>query len=437
MPIHSATTSGQNSLPGPDNILRQELDNGIVILSRANMNTSSIVISGNLIAGSLFDSDEKLGLANFCASSLLRGTHRHNFIEIYDQLESIGASLGFSAGTHLVSFSGKALVEDLDLLLSLLSEALRQPTFPEEQVERLRAQWLTSLAIRSQNTAEQASLAFDEIVYRDHPYRRPEDGYPETIQAIQQADLVGFHNRHYGPRGMLFSIVGGIEPDLAIAKVRQTFEDWQNTDQPAPPQILTPSPLPSRIIKHIPVPGKSQSNLVIGAAGPARISPDYLASSLGNHILGRFGMMGRLGETVREKAGLAYQIHSSLSGGIGPGPWEILAGLDPANILSAVKMILAEITRFVNEPVTQQELSDTQANYIGRLPISFESNAGIASALITLERYQLGLDYYLHYPGLVNSITPQDILQAANRYLDPEKLAIVSAGIGDGSQASY
>ena len=164
-------------MPGPENITRLELANGIVVLSRANPASASVVLSGSLPAGSLYDPDEKLGLAGFTASALMRGTQRRSFSEIYDILESAGASLGFSGGTHSVSFSGRALAEDLDSLLMLLAEALQQPAFPEDYIERLRAQILTSLAIRDQDTAEVASLVFDQIVYCGHPYSRPEDGY--------------------------------------------------------------------------------------------------------------------------------------------------------------------------------------------------------------------------------------------------------------------
>jgi len=420
-----------HSLPSRENILRQEFTNGMVALARSNSNSGSLIISGNLLAGGLWDSDEKLGLADFTAAGLMRGTQRRSFQEIYDTLESLGASLGFSGGTHLLSFSGKALVEDLDVLLTLLTEALRYPVFPSEQIERLRAQLLTSLSIRAQNTGEMASLAFDELVYRNHPYQRPEEGYPETVQRIQQEDLAEFHARHYGPGGMLIAIVGGIDPRLAVEKIGAAFGDWSNPLQTAPRELPPLTPLTEISARHVEVPGKSQADLVIGAAGPPRSSPDYMAASLGNHVLGRFGMMGRLGEALREKAGLAYYAGSSLSSGLGPGPWDASAGVDPENLDRAVELIFTEIRRFVNEPVTPEELADSQANYIGRLPISLESNGGIAAAILSLERHQLGLDYYLRFPDLVNAVTPQQVQEVAGRYLDPERLAIASAGPGE------
>jgi zinc protease len=138
--------------------------------------------------------------------------------------------------------------------------------------------------------------------------------------------------------------------------------------------------------------------------------------------------MGRIGDVVREKAGLAYYAHSSLSGGLGPGPWSVSAGVDPDHMDRAIELIRQEIARFVSEPVSAEELSDSQANFIGRLPLSLESNGGVAGALLNLERYHLGLDYYRRYTDLVKAVTVEHVLQAAQSYLHPDRLAIAVAG---------
>jgi zinc protease len=423
------------SLPGPQDIVRLQMPNGIVILSRANFSSQAIHINGLLPVGALFDPDEKLGLADFTASALMRGTARRDFQKIYDTLESNGASLGFGCGTHVASFSGRALVEDLDTLLDLLGEVLRQATFPDEQVERLRAQLLTALALRAQDTGDMAGLAFDEIVYAGHPYSRPDEGYVETITAIQQTDLADFHRRCYGPRGALIAVVGGIDPAVAVEKVARALSEWENPAQPDPPPLPPLKPLQQVSTKRVTIPGKSQADLVIGAAGPPRRSPDFLPATLGNNVLGQFGLMGRIGESLREKSGLAYYASSSLGGGPGPGSWDISAGVAPENVDQAIDLILQEISRFVNEPISAGELQDSQDSYIGRLPLSLESNAGVASALLYLERYQLGLDYYQKYADMVRAITPGDILEVAQRYLEPGRLAIAIAGPSAGPSA--
>lgn len=227
---------------------------------------------------------------------------------------------------------------------------------------------------------------------------------------------------------MVIAITGGIDPVAAVDSVRQALGGCTNPLQPDLPALPPVQLLKERTTRRVSMPGKSQADLVIGVAGPHRHDPGYMAASLGNNILGQFGMMGRVGDAVREQAGIAYYASSSLSGGPGPGPWDISAGVDPQNVDQAIDLILKEVMRFVSEPVSDEELQDSQANYIGSLPLSLETNAGVARALINMERYDLGLDYYMRYPGLVQTITPQHILETAQRFLQPDRLAIAVAG---------
>lgn len=417
-----------SALPGPENVTRVTLDNGITVLARAQTHSPSVVLSGYLQCGSQNDPLERLGLAHFTASALMRGTERFGFHDIFEQLESAGAALGFGASVHTTAFGGRALAEDLPMLLDLLSQCLRAPLFPPEWVERLRAQFTAGLKLRAENTAQMASLTFDGLVFAGHPYGRPEDGYLETIQAIQRDDLAHFHRQYYQPRGMVVAVVGGISTQQAVDSVQAALGDWKPADIPAPPPTQPIQPPRQAHCRHIFIPGKTQLDLVMGGLGPQRASPHYLPASLGNNILGQFGMMGRIGGVVREQAGLAYAASTSLNAWIESGSWEVSAGLNPAHLRQAVDLILAELRRFVSEPVSPQELGDSQANFIGRLPLSLESNSGVANALLNLERFQLGLDYYQRFPDAVRAVTPEQILAAAQHYLDPQRLILVTAG---------
>jgi zinc protease len=429
--MNAAKTETWRSFPGPEDITRVELPNGIAVLARANFASPSVVVSGYLPAGGLFEPREKLGLAHFTALALMRGTQRRAFQELFEALESAGASLGFGASVHNTSFGGRALAEDLPMLLETLAEVLRGPAFPAEHIERLRGQILTGLSIRDQDTSERAEMAFEEIVFPDHPYGLPTDGHPDTIRRVSRTDIVDFHQRCFGPRGMTIVIVGAVEPARAVDQVAACLGEWTNPLQPTAPDLPPVAALDRQVRRHIGMPGKVQTDLMMGCIGPRRTSPEYLAASLGNNILGQFGMMGRIGDVVRERAGLAYHAGSSLNAWIEAGSWEISAGVNPANLGRAIDLIIAEIRRFTSEAVTREELSDSQAHYIGRLPLSLESNSGVASALLNLERFQLGLDYYRRYPAMVEAVTPEDVLAAARRWLDPELFAIVSAGPED------
>lgn len=416
------------SLPGPNDIYREVLSNGITVLTRANFNSPSVMVTGYFGAGALMDPDDKLGLAEYTSYALMRGTRNRSFDQIYNELEAVGASLGFSSGVHTSGFNGRSLAEDLPLLLDLLSESIIEPSFPKSEMEKLRAQLLTGLAIRAQDTSDMASMVFDEILFKGHPYSRPEDGHPETIQRIQRSDLVKFHHEHYGPRGMVIAVVGAVTAEEAVRQVKRALGGWQVKGQKEAPTLPELKLLKKTVSKHHRIPGKSQSDMVIGTNGPRRRDPEYMSASLGNNILGQFGMMGRIGDIVREKSGLAYYAYSSLSAGIGPGSWEVSAGVNPQNVKRALDLIKDELKRFVQDGVTEEELADSKTNFIGRLPLSLESNGGVANALLNIERHQLGLDYYQHYAAIVNEVTCDDVLNIARKFIDVDKLAIAVAG---------
>jgi len=420
--------NNKHALPGKQDIYRNELSNGITLLSRSNFNSPSVFVSGYLPAGSLNDPDDLLGLANFSAMMLTRGTQKRNFQEIHDALESSGANLGFSAGIHSCRFSGRCLVEDLPLLLDILSDCLRTPNFEPDQVEKLRTQFLTGLAMRGQDTREMASLTFNKILFEKHPYSRPEDGYPDTIKAITRQHLKEFHQLGYGPKGMVLSIVGAVDPEEANKQVNQILGNWESNDQTIRSELPAHTPLTGSITRHAKIAGKFQSDLVIGSIGPRRKDQDHMPASLGNSILGQFGMMGRIGDVVREQSGLAYYAYSTLHSGHGPGVWVVSAGVNPANIQKACDLIKEEISRFVNNGVSKEELADSQDNFIGRLPLSLESNAGVCGALLNIERFNLGLDYYQLYPANVQKVTTEEVHKVVQKYLNPEILAIAISG---------
>ena len=418
------------NLPGPESIHRKVFANGITLLTFSNFHTHSVDIVGMLDVGAAADPKDKLGLAHFVVSMLSRGTQKKDFQTYHDLLESHGASLTFSCGDLHSWLRGKALAEDAEMLIALAAESVRQPAFPSEYVERLRSQLIANLAIRDEDTAEVASMLFDRALFPSHPYGEPADGFVETIQTITKNDLLSFHSSYFKPQGMVLAVAGALESTEISHLVEKYFGEWENpqaADFALPP---IPPPPQSIIRKHRLIEEKSQTDLQIGAFAPPRISKDYLPVYLGNNILGQFGLMGRIGESVRSKSGLAYHASSSINSWEEAGTWEFYAGLNPKNLQKVIDLIREEIRRFIEEPVTDEELSDSKSHLIGRLPLSLESNIGIANAIITIERFNLGLDYYQHYPSRIQSITANQILEASRKYLHPDKLVIASAGEG-------
>jgi zinc protease len=422
------TNSHNSNYPSSATIHREQLPNGITVLVYERPGSQSVVIEGYLRAGALAETAEKSGLASYTAVSLMRGGQNHSFEQIYESLESVGAEIGFSSGYHLTSLSAQCLAEDVDLLLNLMADVVRQPAFPEPLLLQLQGQIITGLQMRANNTQQMASLTFRELIYPNHPYGRSPNGSLNSVPTLTAADVQQFHANHYGPAGMVICVVGALSPAQAVAKVSQVFGNWHNEAQRPLPALPKLEMINGRQHVQHPMPNKYQSDIVLGRPGPSRTAPDYMAASLMNTVLGVFGMMGRIGKTVREAQGLAYYAYSSLQGGLGPGAWLAAAGVAPDKVEPAINSILDEINRIQNEIVPASELNDSQAYRIGSMPVGLETNSGIANVITDMELYNWGLDYLLEYPDLVRAITPEQVQAAAQKYLSTEHLGIAVAG---------
>ena len=177
-----------------------------------------------------------------------------------------------------------------------------------------------------------------------------------------------------------------------------------------------------------PMKNKSQVDLVLGNVGPSRLADDFYAAYVGDTVLGQLGLGGRIGLSVRDVAGMAYYARSSLQGGLGHGPWYIYAGVNPATVNKAVDLIRAEIRRFREEVVSDQELADAKAYLTGVLPLQMETNEGVAATIMETHIYQLGDDYIARYPDIINAVTKEEIQAVAQKYLSDEMYALSIAG---------
>jgi zinc protease len=429
--IRVAENQRPQSVPGPQDVVRHELPNGIVVLVRENHVVPTVSVVGALQVGSINTQPSKEGLAGFTAAALMRGAGQRTFAQVFEALESVGASLAFRAGSHATTFSGQCLVEDLDLLLDLLRDALYTPAFPADQIRKLRGEIITGLQIQAHDTRHVSMNDFLKLAYpAEHLYSRNPAGSVDTVSAITRRDIVNFHHRYYGPRRMIIVVVGDVRAGEVLKKLEATLGRWSAAPGAPDSQLSLPplQPLTAAHEKHAFVPGKSQSGLVLGAPGPCRSDPDYRAARLANTILGVFGLMGRLGSEVRDRQGLAYYAYSVLRVAPGPAPWFVTAGVSPDNVSRAVASIRDQVRRMQDDIVPAEELADNQSFLVGSLPLDLETNDGVSSLLLTMEMYNLGLDYLQRYPDMMREITAEQIQAAVRKYLDADRYALAVAG---------
>jgi zinc protease len=408
--------------------LRYELPNGMVALVQRNATAPTVSVYGEVRVGAANEPPEKNGLSAFTGAALIRGAGHRTFQEIVARTEAVGASVNAGGGMHSTGFAGRSLNEDVALILEILSDMVRAPMFPDEEIERLRGQFLMALREDEQDTSVRASRALRSIMFPPtHPYSRLSRGTIETISTLTREDLIQFHTL-YHPAATTIAVVGDIDPAAVIALIERFFGDWQAPGAPPRVTLPDPLPLPDQRRVHIALDGKSQTDIIWAVHGLDRRSPDYYAASVANMILGQLGIGGRLGERVREEQGLAYYCGSSLDADLGAGPWTAMAGVNPAHVERAIDAIVHEIRQFAAEGPTEQELADAHDFMTGRLAIGLETNDSIASTLLGIERYQLGLDYIERYPAIISSIDRDQVVEVARRYLATDDYAIVTAG---------
>lgn len=416
------------ALPGPDDTYRAVLDNGITVLVRENFASPAVVVRGYLEVGAQDEPAGRYGLTGFTADVMQRGTVHRSFTQLYEEVESVGATFGLGTGSHIASFGAKGLASTLPDLLDILNDVLRFPAFDPRQVEKVRAEIITDLLERRHNTRRMSRLHFYEMAYPPaHPYHWSQMGYQDSINAISSEDLTDFHRTYFAPTNMVVVIVGGIEVQRAVDAVERSLGDWRAARPPR--KALPPAPPLRETLEQYPtIDDKTQSSVTLGWPGPSRQHGDFIPCFVGNTVLGVFGMYGRLGQRIREQNGLAYYVYSKLTGGSGPGPWRVMGGFDPLNVSQGIALILDELHRLRETPIAIEELNDAKSYLTGSLPLYLETNEGVARSLINIERYQLGLNYLRQYATMIQSVTADAIQDAVRRWIDIEHYALAVAG---------
>lgn len=414
----------------PDTITRRVLANGLTVLVFPKLNTPALVARLSIKGGAMYDPPEKAGLASFATRAMRRGTERRSFDELNEDTEGRGASVGVDAGQALMEVGGRALKEDTDFLLDAMTELTLQPSFPSEEIEKMRIQTRAGLLEMEQDTGSVAERYFRQTLYpEDHPYHYRTAGYLETLDNIQRDDMAAFYKRYFRPERSTMVIVGDVEPEEIIRKVDGLLGGWKaEGEEPAPYEVAdVPRPNGANTVFKY-VQGKTQNDIVLGFPSLRRRDPDYYAFDLMNLLLGRIGLMGRLGKTVRDEQGLAYYAGSSFEAGLGAGPWAVRAGVNPENVQKAIDSIKHEIERIRTEPIPEAELEGGKRYMTGVQPLRLETSDGLSRAILEMELYDLGFDYISEYPQIINALTSQIVSEVAQRHLSSENYVASIAG---------
>jgi zinc protease len=407
---------------------RHVLPNGLTILAKETRTTPAVTIYAGFHAGTAFEPQDCPGLAHFVAKTIDRGTVSRSADEIAEELDSRGVSLAVAVNRHAMWLVSTCLSEDFERILTLVGDIAMQPTFPLEQVETRRGEIITLLRQDQDNPATVAMEAMMRRLYGDdHAYGRPMRGTTETVERISVQDLQRFHRARCAPQTLSLAIVGDVELQRAEAAAASVFGEWR-ADAVVGMSFADVEPARERRVTVLPMMNKSQADVAYGFVSIRRRDPRYYAHWVMNNILGQYALGGRLGDSIRERQGMAYYTFSSFDASLAPGPLVIRAGVSPANVERAVMSIDLELSRFAAEGPTDKELAESKQYLIGSMPRTLETNVGIATFLQTAELFGLGLDHDLRLPGLLADVSREQVHEAARVALDPSRATIVVAG---------
>ncbi len=412
---------------------RARLDNGAVVIGKETPTTPAVSLNLAVRAGSAYDPHDAVGATWLLSRVLDRGTASKSASTIADQLDSRGISLTVTVTRHLLSLVCTCLSDDFEPVFELLGDILMSPSVPDDELAARKREVVTAIRQDDDNPAVRATESLMALLYPNgHPYGRRTKGAVETVEALSRDRLVRLHAERFAPTELTAVIVGDVPVERSMEIAARVFRGWK-TPAPAPMALASPQGHTTRQRLVIPMMNKAQADIAYGLTAVRRHDPGYYASWVMNNIFGQYALGGRLGDSIRERQGMAYYVSSSLDANVVEGPLAIRAGVSPANVDRAVASIDAEIERLVREGVTEKELDESRRYMIGSLPRALETNAAIAAFLQQAEFFELGLDYDLRLPELLRAVTLDDVNAAAKRLLDPARAAVVVAGPYQGS----
>jgi len=416
------TTVGRGLAP-----TREELQNGVVLIAKQSRTTPAVTIHASFEAGIVFDPVLRPGVAHLVSRMLDRGTASRTAEQIADELDTRGVSLAVNVNRHVISLVCNCLAEDFEAILALIGDVAMNPTFPENELATRRAETITFIRQDEDSPATMAMEGLMRLLYPGHPYGTRPRGSVESVEAITRTDLIEFHSERFAPGTLSVVMVGDVEPSRAIAAATRVFGGWR---KPTPPVITLPEALPTQQRQSLilPMMNKAQADVAYGFVTILRSDPAYYAFNLMNNILGQYSLGGRLGDSIRERQGMAYYCFSGLDANVVRGPLTIRAGVNPANVERAVVSIDQEVDRMAAHGPTDKELTESKQYLIGSMPRTLETNQGIANFLQTAEFFKLGLDYDVRLPGYLQVVTRDGVHEAARRVLQSAKATVVIAG---------
>lgn len=410
------------------------LPNGLRVIVIERHSAPLVSVNAMVMSGAECDPQGREGLADMTAGLLAQGTQKRTALQIAKEINQAGGTVDAGADWDKTLISVGVLGGQQDRAFDVLSDILIHPAFRPAEIERLRKQTLSALQVLWQDPSYVANAAIRRLVFAGSPYAYPADGTVESNNRIARADLIQFHDRYYRPGNTVLAILGDISTNEAFQLAQKYFGNWKNSVGPA----LAPAPTASSISNEksssskrevlvIDKPDSVQTEIRVGNAGIPRSSPDYVALTAANQILGG-PAANLLFQALRTERGLAYGASSELDSYRDTGAWIAKTSTRTPETDEALKVMLEQIKQLDGHSIHGDELQMARNYLTGHMALEFESMDGVAAHMLELMLYGLPLDYWNNFPAAIDRLTPGDVQGVVRHYIRPDKEAIVLVG---------
>ncbi|MDC1110164.1 pitrilysin family protein [Gammaproteobacteria bacterium] len=406
------------------NLQTATLSNGSKVVLAQRSGVPLIEMDFQFNFGYAQENNDELGYTNFMMGMLNEGTKKYSSLKFDEVLDSLGSNLSFGSGLDTSVASVSTLKANLSQTLELAKEALINPTFPQEEIERIQKQTLASIIQEENRPAAIAYRNIGKLLYgQDHPYGKPltGSGISETISSITRKDIVAMHKRAIDPANLTFAVAGDINLDELVDMLEDKFGDWSSNSKTELKELQTISLPATRTVYLIDKPNAQQSYIVAGQLLPPTATNEEFKISYMNYAIGG-SFTARLNMNLREDKSWSYGVRTRLADAKGQRAMLVTAPVQTDKTAESVAEIVKEYAAYLGDaPITDAELAKGKASKTLRLPGQFETLGALKGAVSNIVTYNRELDYLNVLPNLYDEPTLDDVQTMAQTYIKPDQ----------------
>jgi zinc protease len=400
------------------------LDNGMTVLIKENHSVQLFAARAAFLGGVRFEDKSDNGVFNFISEMVTRGTSGRSAEDIAREIESIAGSVKGFSGRNSFGVTVEALSKNFDQAMDILADVILHPSFIPEEIERARRDILSDINREGDNPLRVTINLFLNTLYREHPYGLNVLGTKETVSKITGDDLIKFYKKYAHSENLVIAVVGDVNEKEVLKTIEKYFGSLKKGGFSLP-QVKA-EPLQDKIRKEVLIQkDKAQTHIIMGFQAPTLKDPDQYPFEVLNAILA--GQGGRLFTELRDKRSLAYSVTSFLNFGLEPGFFGVYIGSAPDKESEAIQGIKEQLLILLRDGITDVELKRAKNYLVGNFEIGLQQNSSQAGKIAFDELYGIGWDEYTRYPKQIYSVTKEDVMRVAKKYIDLDKytLAIV------------